>query len=110
MTPGTGNANGNTIHRLKEGVERFFITDINNPGGSALAQSGLAVMWDFLSDDPTHFNHLPGGCNVLFMDGHVEFLKYLQPYGNSFPLDGGGLALHEFAHMDEPGWHGFGSY
>ena len=22
------------------------------------------------------FNHIPGGCNVLYMDGHVEFLKY----------------------------------
>ena len=22
------------------------------------------------------FNHLPGGANVLYMDGHVEFLKY----------------------------------
>jgi len=22
------------------------------------------------------FNHIPGGCNVLFMDGHVEFIRY----------------------------------
>ena len=22
------------------------------------------------------FNHVPGGSNVLYMDGHVEFLKY----------------------------------
>lgn len=22
------------------------------------------------------FNHIPGGCNVLFMDGHVAFQKY----------------------------------
>lgn len=21
-------------------------------------------------------NHIPGSCNVLFMDGHVEFVKY----------------------------------
>ena len=21
-------------------------------------------------------NHIPGGCNVLYMDGHVEFKKY----------------------------------
>jgi prepilin-type processing-associated H-X9-DG protein len=21
-------------------------------------------------------NHVPGGCNVLYMDGHVEFVKY----------------------------------
>ena len=22
------------------------------------------------------FNHVPGGSNVLFMDGHVEFMRY----------------------------------
>jgi len=22
------------------------------------------------------FNHIPGGCNVLWMDGHVEFVRY----------------------------------
>jgi prepilin-type processing-associated H-X9-DG protein len=21
-------------------------------------------------------NHIPGGCNVLYMDGHVQFIKY----------------------------------
>lgn len=24
----------------------------------------------------SRFNHLPGGCNVLYMDGHVEFVRY----------------------------------
>ena len=37
---------GLTVYRLKEGIERFFITDINNPAGSATAQSQLFVMWD----------------------------------------------------------------
>jgi prepilin-type N-terminal cleavage/methylation domain-containing protein/prepilin-type processing-associated H-X9-DG protein len=67
------------VYRLREGIERFFITDINNPAGSALAQSGLSVAADWISSkmtDDTKFNHLPGGSNVLFMDGHVEFLKY----------------------------------
>ena len=22
------------------------------------------------------FNHIPGGCNVLYMDGHVGFVRY----------------------------------
>jgi len=26
------------------------------------------------------FNHLPGGCNVLYMDGHVEFIKHKVKY------------------------------
>ena len=68
-----------TIYRFREGIERFFITDINNPAGSAKAQSELAVMSDFISvyqADDMQMNHVPGGCNVLFMDGHVEFLRY----------------------------------
>jgi len=65
-----------TLYRLREGIERFFITDINNPAGSSLAQSELAAYWDVLSMNIEDFNHIPGGSNVLYMDGHVEFIKY----------------------------------
>ena len=65
-----------TIFRLREGIERFFVTDINNPAGSATAQSELPVMWDAVSILVKDFNHVPGGSNVLYMDGHVEFIKY----------------------------------
>mgnify|MGYP006280786589 CR=1 FL=1 len=54
-----------TVYRLREGIERFFITDINNPAASAKAQSTLAVYWDEVSINPGGFNHIPGGCNVL---------------------------------------------
>jgi prepilin-type processing-associated H-X9-DG protein len=33
-------------------------------------------MWDNLSTQIESFNHAPGGCNVLYLDGHVEFVKY----------------------------------
>ena len=99
---GSGNAGGNTIYRLREGIERFMITDINNPSSSAIAQSSLAVMWDEISDETSHFNHIPGGCNVLFMDGHVEFMKYLGIEGNVFPVNQGGMAFHEMSHMLYP--------
>jgi prepilin-type N-terminal cleavage/methylation domain-containing protein/prepilin-type processing-associated H-X9-DG protein len=70
---------------LREGIERFFITDINNPAASAQAQSTIPVMLDFWAEDRSTFgqtgnivafNHVPGGCNVLYMDGHVEFVRY----------------------------------
>ena len=76
VTAGLGNGGGDTVYRLREGVERFLITDINNPGASAQAQSEVFVMTDFLSTNTADFSHIPGGCNVLFMDGHVEFLRY----------------------------------
>jgi len=65
-----------TLYRLREGIERFFITDINNPAATAVAQSELPVMWDEVSTNPEGFNHIPAGCNVLYMDGHVEFERY----------------------------------
>ncbi len=76
--PNKGNGRGNTIYRLKEGIERFLITDINNPGASSAAQSTIIVMSDMLSNTGADalFNHIPGGSNVLYMDGHVEFQRY----------------------------------
>lgn len=73
-----------TLFRLREGIERFFITDINNPAATALAQSEIAVSWDVTwprliagtSSSSDLFNHIPGGGNVLWMDGHVEFIRY----------------------------------
>ena len=67
-----------TMYYMREGVERFLITDINNPAASAQAQSELAVMFDQYGggDSLEWSNHIPGGSNVLYMDGHVKFLRY----------------------------------
>jgi len=68
---------GRTIYRLREGIERFLITDINNPAASSQAQSEVWIYMDDLnSANPAFTNHIPGGGNVLFLDGHVEFLRY----------------------------------
>jgi len=73
-----GNNGGDSLMRLREGIERFLITDINNPAASARAQSNIFIMWDNLSSKAFTFNHVPGGSNVLFMDGHVAFQRYDQ--------------------------------
>ena len=75
-----------TLYHLKEGIERFLITDINNPAGAAKAQSNTLVSWDCAKPRMTNgvygdiagrdFNHVPGGSNCLFMDGHVEFGRF----------------------------------
>jgi len=80
---GWGNGDGNTIYRLREGINRFLITDINNPAASAKADSEIFVMCDNISSaEGNDFNHRPGGANVLFMDGHVEWISY----PGKFPL------------------------
>ena len=79
---------GKTYPRLREGIERFMITDINNPASSAKAQSTVYVMWDAVinglasnGSGPSYtrgaglFNHIPGGGNVLYMDGHVSYVR-----------------------------------
>jgi prepilin-type N-terminal cleavage/methylation domain-containing protein/prepilin-type processing-associated H-X9-DG protein len=72
-----------TVYRLREGIERFFISDINNAAATNKGQSELAVLWDVLNTNVQDFNHVPGGSNVLYMDGHVEFHKYP---GDEFPV------------------------
>jgi len=76
VAEGQGNSGGDTIYRLREGVERFLITDINSPAASSMAQSTLFIMMDTLSLVTAGYNHVPGGCNVLYMDGHVAFVRY----------------------------------
>jgi prepilin-type processing-associated H-X9-DG protein len=71
-----------TFYRLREGIERFFITEINNPAGSAMAQSDIPVMFEAIQEEtPRRLFHKPPDYNVLYMDGHVELLEY----GERFP-------------------------
>ena len=83
---GYGNGGGDIVYRLREGIERFMVTDINNPAATALAQSELPIMADLVSTTVSQFNHIPGGSNVLFMDGHVEFERYPGDHFVSRPM------------------------
>lgn len=89
---GFGNGGSDSVSRLREGIERFLISDINNPAASAHAQSEIVVMWDILSAAPSgdaQFNHVPGGAQTLYMDGHVAFNRY----PGSFPATAGAASL-----------------
>ena len=56
---GSGTNGGDIIYRLQEGYERL-----------PMAESEIPVMMDRAD------HHLPGSRNVLYMDGHVEFIRY----------------------------------
>ncbi|HPO15956.1 MAG TPA: hypothetical protein PLI09_21135 [Candidatus Hydrogenedentes bacterium] len=62
---------GHTVYWLREGVERFLVTDINDPAEAAQVQSSISVMFD----NPAAHAHVPHGINVLFLDGHVTFIR-----------------------------------
>jgi len=90
-----------TAYRFREGIERFFITDINNAGSSAVGASDLPVIWDSVMDQPYHFNHVPSGLNVLYLDGHVTFVKYSND--GEFPASGAGINFHHGMHRHAGG-------
>lgn len=77
------------IYYLREGVERFFITDIQDPGARAKTAAEIPVLFDKLeaslemtASQPKDWVHRPAGPNVLFMDGHAEFMPYPQANGS----------------------------
>ena len=70
---GMGTNGGTLIHRLREGVERYGVTDINNNNPTVKAESAIWVLSDRVTLPEDGF---PGGANVLFKDGHVEFVTY----------------------------------
>ena len=84
VSNGLGNGGGgpadtsgpSTVYRLREGIERFLITDINNAAASAKAQSEIFMMMDTVASVTNQYNHIPGGSNILYLDGHVAFQKY----------------------------------
>ena len=66
----------NTIYRIRDGIERFYITRLMDPAAAALAQSEIPLKWGRPG------NHGGTGANVLFMDGHVEFVEF----PSTFPM------------------------
>ena len=73
---------GATAHRTRNGVERLLIADAQDPAASARAQSELPIMHDSIPSASTVFNHIPDGANVLYMDGHVQFIRH----SSKFPI------------------------
>ena len=49
----------------------------------AMAQSTLPIMMDQFATEAAEFNRIARGSNVLFINGHVEFLRY-EEYGEHF--------------------------
>lgn len=65
-----------SILPLKQGIERFMITDVNNPASSHKSASRIPVMYDRIGMLATSLNHFRVGANILYLDGHVNFERY----------------------------------
>lgn len=73
---GHGTAGTDAFLRLTVGVNRRFVADINNPEETAIADTEIPVLFDAMSNDGRFLpNHIaPKGGNVLYLDGHVEWV------------------------------------
>ena len=77
VTAPYGVAGGETLYRLREGIERFLITDINNPACGRQGPIEIIGHVDVVNADPASsglglaMNHVPGGANYTVMDGRT---------------------------------------
>ena len=75
---GHGPGNQNKFFRIKDVVNRLFIEDIDRPGMTAVSETQIPLLFDAMSLYGRHLpNHVvPPGGNVMYMDGHVEYLRF----------------------------------
>jgi prepilin-type N-terminal cleavage/methylation domain-containing protein/prepilin-type processing-associated H-X9-DG protein len=66
------------FYRVRDGVNRLFIEDINRPELTAIAETEIPLLFDSMAVQGRHLpNHIvPPGGNVLYMDGHVEYMRF----------------------------------
>lgn len=54
----------------------------------------VPVMWDLaFTEDVADFNHVPGGCNVLWLDGSVSFMLTAELAGSNLPYRPEGISF-----------------
>jgi prepilin-type processing-associated H-X9-DG protein len=77
---GRGNGGGNIIYRLRP-LDKL-------PPELDIDPASIPVIWDKPSNNITNFSHVPAGSNVLYLDGHVEFIRYAkEPARTPFPVN-----------------------
>ncbi len=74
--PGTGTGGGDAFLRLGPNLQ----AELEAHNGSSVSPAEIPVMFDSTHSKRTvsaeFFNHIPGGMNVLYLDGHTEFLRF----------------------------------
>lgn len=68
------------LRRLKKDVEYFFVTTRNDPQAAAATRATIPIMFETLQSSV--FGRNPDGANVLYLDGHVEYVRF----GERFPV------------------------
>ncbi len=71
---GTGNTT--TVYRLRPDLSNYVSTVESPAAGDSIREEEIFVMFDELATKAEDFSHTPAGCNVLYLDGHVEFVRF----------------------------------
>ncbi len=79
------------FYRLGKGVEIFFTTNYGDPEAAARMRATIPVMFETF--DIPGFGREPDGANVLYLDGHVDYVRF----GEAFPVNAGVQELLEEA-------------
>ncbi len=69
-----------TFIRLGKGVEVFFTTKYTDPEALARTRATIPILFETFSS--IGFDHDPDGANVLYLDGHVDYVRF----GSQFPV------------------------
>ncbi len=85
--PGLGSFGGDVFRRFRQNVCE----------NTDMLPRDIPVMFDAttLKDDWQGFHHVPGGANILYLDGHIEFLRY----PGKFPMTK--AVVEEFTKLDK---------
>ena len=68
------------LRRLKRDVEYFFVENRSDPQAAANTRAAIPIMFETM--ESTVFGSDPDGANVLYLDGHVDYVRF----GSQFPV------------------------
>jgi prepilin-type processing-associated H-X9-DG protein len=71
------------LRRLKRDVEFFFVENRSDPRAAANTRATIPIMFETV--ESTVFGRDPDGANVLYLDGHVDYVRF----GSQFPVTAG---------------------
>jgi len=64
------------LRRLKRDVEYFFVENRSDPQAAANTRAAIPIMFETV--ESTVFGRDPDGANVLYLDGHVDYVRFGQ--------------------------------
>jgi prepilin-type processing-associated H-X9-DG protein len=83
VAPGSGTLGRDKLLRLRDELEKQFVADPGDRTACAKIAASIPVLVERLG------HHKPEGGNVLYLDGHVEFIRY----PGKFPMTETGMEI-----------------